>query len=222
MVLDQGIDLTVIYYSSNREDPLFEREISSMVRHSAVPFPIIAVTQKPMDLGGKNICVGDVGISDENVYRQILLGCMAANTPYVAMAESDCLYPLQFWQFYRPPNLHTCCRAGVWLLYLGDDKFYWKESSLCTQIVGREYLIDVITKRLDGRPEWNPDPSYKNYKPKYKDILPPKSWIIYNTPIPCVNIKTGNGMRKRAATSKITTRNIPYWGTTMEVEEWIL
>jgi hypothetical protein len=36
--------------------------------------------------------MGDIGRSHLNIYRQILEGCKAATTKYVAMAEDDILY----------------------------------------------------------------------------------------------------------------------------------
>lgn len=102
-------NLTVIYYTSNYlEDtnPYFLNNTRKQLRKAAGDLPIIAVSQKPMDLYDifygcgrfentldfKNIVVGDIGRSHLNIYRQILEGAKAATTEYVALAEDDILY----------------------------------------------------------------------------------------------------------------------------------
>ena len=80
---------TIIYYTSNREKESFENVIIDELKKVAKEvgdIPIVSVSQKPIDLG-KNICIGDVGANDINLMKQILLGCEAATTPYVFMAE---------------------------------------------------------------------------------------------------------------------------------------
>ena len=57
---------TIVYYTSNRENPDFENRITFRLLKTAkkLNMPLINVTQKPMPGFGKNICVGDVGVSN--------------------------------------------------------------------------------------------------------------------------------------------------------------
>ena len=90
--------MTVIFYTSNRETKKFQSLVIENLLKSSGGFPIISVSQKPMKLG-KNICVGDVGASNINTKRQILIGLKEATTHNVCMAEADFLYPLEYFQF---------------------------------------------------------------------------------------------------------------------------
>ena len=94
-------DTTVIYYTSNREVESFEQEIIKNLLVAADGLPIISVSHKPISLG-KNICVGDVGISNHNIRRQTQIGAMEASTKYIALAESDCLYPKEYFRSIPP------------------------------------------------------------------------------------------------------------------------
>lgn len=93
-------NLTVIYYTSNFLDntnPFFLSNTRKQLLFSAGDLPIIVVSQKPTKFEWreerfKNIVIGDIGRSHLNIYRQILEGCKAATTEYVAMAEDDILY----------------------------------------------------------------------------------------------------------------------------------
>lgn len=87
--------LTVIYYTSNREEKEFENKVKAKLLEVIGKLPLISVSQKPIDFR-KNICVGDVGVCDANLFRQIQIGCEAANTPFVISAETDCLYPPEY------------------------------------------------------------------------------------------------------------------------------
>ncbi|KKT37762.1 MAG: hypothetical protein UW26_C0025G0001, partial [Candidatus Collierbacteria bacterium GW2011_GWF1_44_12] len=49
--------VTVLYYTSNREDEKFETRIRKNLLKNCGDLPIVSVSQKPIDLG-RNICVG--------------------------------------------------------------------------------------------------------------------------------------------------------------------
>ena len=88
------LDITVVFYTANylqHENPQFWEATQKQLKDASRPLPIISVSHEPMDLG-TNICVGDIGRSHLNIYRQMLIGCKAAKTKYVAMAEDDILY----------------------------------------------------------------------------------------------------------------------------------
>src|SRR3990167_5034053 len=94
------IDTTVIYYTCNYLDeanPHFLRNTRKQLLEAMVDMPMVIVSQKPTLFGWDsiNVCLGDIGRSHLNVYRQILEGCKAAKTKYVALAEDDILYSEQ-------------------------------------------------------------------------------------------------------------------------------
>ena len=149
------MNATVIYYTSNRENPEFEKRVQENLLKVSKGLPIISVSQKPIDLG-KNICVGDVGASGFNMFRQVQIACKAAKTKFVISAEADCLYPPDYFQF-SPPRDDVPYRDSN--LYVMPDRknffFYKIEGATHAQIVGRKFYIETLTKLFKGAPKWS-------------------------------------------------------------------
>src|SRR3990167_3601524 len=89
--MQPSADLTVVYYTSNRIREPFGQRVRDQLLLAVSGAPIVSVSQKPLDFGD-NICVGDIGHTYFNIYRQMLTGAKAARTKYVALAEDDTLY----------------------------------------------------------------------------------------------------------------------------------
>jgi len=204
-------DRTVVYYTSNREDERFEAKIRERLLKTIGDIPLISVSQKPIDFG-YNICVGDVGISDQNVHRQLQIGAQHAKTKYVISAESDCLYPEAYFK-YTPPIIDGCFRCNnLYILYKDKGPFYRKRYSECAQICGRDFLIREVDKYLEGQPMWNP---VKYHGHQVVGILFwKKNWTLFETSIPVLNVKTGNGLHPRTRIMEgWNETEIPHWGT---------
>lgn len=97
-------DLTIIYYTSNYLDdknPYFLANTKKQLLEAVGDMPIITVSHRPTVIGSNctNICLGNIGRSHLNIYKQILIGAKAAKTDWVAMAEDDILYSPQHFQF---------------------------------------------------------------------------------------------------------------------------
>ncbi|MCR4324230.1 MAG: hypothetical protein NUV69_00905 [Candidatus Curtissbacteria bacterium] len=218
---------TIIYYTSNHEDPAFEQKIIDCLLENCGDVPIVSVSQKPMKLG-KNICVGEVGQSYVNEWRQIIIGAKTATTKYLIMAESDFLYSPEYFQFEpKGENIYRC--DNIWIMWLDNDKkykrynFHRKHYSEGAQIVRRKYFIDLLEKYLEQFPTW--------YNKSYKEL---KSHIspYYNEPYtffhgenPCISIKTKNGITfitgiKRGAEN--ISKNLPYWGNVKDLRSKFL
>lgn len=212
--------LTVIYYTSNREDPAFEKKIRDRLKKTIENLPLISVSQKPIDFG-ENICVGDVGVSNQNAWRQFQIGAMHATTPFVAHAEADCLYPKEYFQ-YIPESVYECGKYdNVWLLYKDSDcGFVNKSYSECAMIWGREIAIRHIEKRLKGRGQWNPELEHGRNVPV---LFGRQSWINIHGKIPVINIKTVNGMHRTHEVNKNQSRygveKLPFWGTANKIRK---
>lgn len=202
-------DLTIIYYTSNRENPIFEDYIQRHLLSVCGNIPIISVSQKPISFGD-NICVGDVGANDNNLYRQIQIGCENAKTPFVACAEADCLYPPDYFRL-DPITIDSIYRYNnIYILKRSRHEFLRKEWCEGAQIAGREYLIDLIKEAMHGMQMWNEE-SRPRMNP-YREIV--RQWLWYGTDIPVISIKTGRGLRANASTlSSQGIVSLPYWGS---------
>ena len=197
---------TVIYYSSNKEDVVFESRVQAKLWKlvDAMNIPLISVTQKPVRFG-HNICVGDIGVNERNVWEQMLTGCMAAKTPYVSFCEADTLYPPEY-LWYTPHDLNTrYWFEDVWILFRNKDAFYLKGRSDCAHMAGREYIIGLLQKGLafsEGSVfEGTPRP------------------LKVQLPFGIINIKTGNGMRPTTQTNQVPIIELPGWGTAADLRK---
>lgn len=202
--------LTVIYYTSNREAEAFEKKIRARLLKTIGNLPLISVSQKPINFG-KNICVGDVGVSVQNAFRQFQLGAMQAKTPFVIAAASDCLYPREYFE-YIPENIDQCCQYdNVWVLYKNSKAGFVKKAyAECTQVWGREILIRHINRRLKGRGQWNPTLEQASQIPT---MFRRQSWIYFHGKIPVITIETTETQHSKGVVK------LPFWGTAKKLRK---
>lgn len=223
-------NMTVVYYTSNRENEYFENNIREQItRAVAGRHPIISVSQKPIDFG-ENICVGDVGCHDWNAFRQLRIGIEAAKTKFIAAAESDVLYPPEYFDFEPPTdgcwhytNFYAMWR---WVKRMYGRGFHRKKFSEGAQYASRDYWLSQFDRAMkDGPDRWmqtgeellNPDGTklrvhifgrygYKARCGGWEDRP--------DCPIPVIGIKTGFGLRSISGTVKgeIPVEELPYWG----------
>jgi hypothetical protein len=207
-------DLTVIYYTSNREKEDFETKIRKRLLKTIGNLPLISVSQKPIDFG-ENICVGDVGTSDHNIYRQIQMGCLRAKTKFVCTAEADCLYPPKGYFDFNPPEKTAAYHyTNVWILFEGYRVFKKKAFSLCALFTNREYLLSRIQRSIGKRAQWSdkkPRPIFHRYQ----------GWTPFTNKLPVINIKTKEGMRWFTGTEELEKKELPYWGDAQKLQEEI-
>ena len=158
--MSQGrTDLTVIYYTNNLEKPEFEGRIQKTLKEStdSLGVPIISVSQKPIDFG-KNICVGEVGASSQNAFRQLQIGAMEAKTRFVCPAEADFLHPREYFEFVPPSDRTAWVAIPVWVLYAqrGIGKVYYEKprGSEAAMVINRDLLIRSIHSQLKDFGMW--------------------------------------------------------------------
>jgi len=174
--------------------------------------PIISVSRKPMDLG-KNICVGEQPVCYSNSWKQLLIGLKEAKTKFCLAAESDVLYPPEYFTFI-PPIEHKAYRyKEVWVCFQGKNGFWRKPFSEGAQMCGREYWIYRLEKALGGDTGWEP-------------MLDTK-WIAHNifltkdkyswTGNPVITFKTRNGINYKTGFYHGRALELPYWGTSKEI-----
>jgi hypothetical protein len=207
---------TIIYYTANREEERFEQVIRQQIIRAAGGLPIISVSQKPIDFG-QNICVGDVGISNQNAHRQFQIGCEAAKTEYVHAAESDTLYPPEYFQFV-PDDPLCAYRTPIYLFRFGGTMFYRKKGSESATVCGRDYAIYAVNKSLRNRGTWR-DSLEQGREVPY--TFRHGNWKPFVIETSIVNIKTPNQMHSRHGYDE-TVKELPYWGKPEEVTRLFL
>ena len=156
-------DLSIVYYTSNyleTKNPYFLENTKKQLLKAIGNLPMVIVSQKPTMFGenSTNVCMGDIGRSHLNLYRQILEGCKAAKTKWVALAEDDILYSEQHFnpQFFVKPEF----LSGEYLLYDMNKVsiFTWtkppmfsfrsKRKVVNQLIAPREMLIEALEERF--------------------------------------------------------------------------
>lgn len=191
-------DLTAIYYTSNHleeTNPYFLNNTKKQLAKAAGHLPLVIVSQKEENIEDwkalgftdvTNICVGDMGRSHLNIYRQILIGCKAAKTTFVVMVEDDILYSpehFQFTDYIKDPqkdvfyydmnklSLFTWIRPAMF-------SFRFKREVVNQLVCGREYLIEAMEERFSKLEQlkkggWNEEKVIKYWGDpgRYEDIL---------------------------------------------------
>jgi hypothetical protein len=205
-------DTTIIYYTSNREDEALETRIQQILRKMSGDIPIVSVSQKPIDFG-TNVCVGDVGANDHNLYRQIQIACQTATTPFVLSAEADNLYPPDYFTFQSPELGKIYRYKNIWILKYWRTCFVKKKWCEGAQLADREYLLRLIDEELKGKPMWMEG---KNTKTNPFRNLGDKFPRFGEGAV--ISLKTGNGLRPNTLTDNSQfTRTLPYWGSVRTV-----
>ncbi len=147
-------NLTVIYYTSNWLDthkPYFLENTKKQLLIAIGDLPLISVSQKPIAFG-KNICVGDIGRSHLNIYRQILTGVKAAKTKYVVMAEDDILYSYEHFHNYVPERNVLAYDMNKWSIFTWTNpplySFRTNRKVINSLIAPRDLLVEAIEERF--------------------------------------------------------------------------
>jgi hypothetical protein len=213
---------TVLYYTSNTELEPFASNIRKRLVSSIGDLPLISVSQKPLPDFGTNICVGEVGVNEYNEWRQVLLGCEKATTPFIIVAEADALYPPEYFDFI-PPFLDKIYRYdNIWIMRIGRPFYLKKDWTEGAQILGREFFIKSIERALAGWPMWNP--VYGAQISKRHPAFPMRSWDYFGGINPVVSVKTGHGLRLHTGTQVNTPgeTSLPYWGDCAKLQKELL
>ena len=204
-------DTTILYYTSNREKHDFEEKVKANILKVCGGLPIISISQKPINFG-KNICVGDVGASGFNMFRQVLIGCEAATTKYVISAECDCLYPPDYFQYIPPTDNAPYRNTNLYVMPdLRAYYFYKKEGATHAQIIGRECYMNRLKELFKDAPMWSvEEKNFPKERHQKEDIF--AKFEYFRTENPVVQIKTHRGMRYYTHSDRTPIMELPYWG----------
>ncbi len=192
---------TILYYTSNRENPEFEEKIRRNIVKNCGSLPIISVSQKPIEFG-ENICVGNIGHSYINEFKQILIGAKQAKTEYLIFAEADFLYPKEYFEF-NPTTENVYRYDNVWLIFKKTNLCYKKSYSNGASICKREFVVKSLEAYLEKQKLW------VDWKP----------FEFFRGETACVSFKTGNGMTRGATFEREKAHVLAHWGNVKELKE---
>lgn len=145
---------TIIHISEPSLDPQIAEMCRKQLKKACGDNHIISVSQVPLDLG-ENICVGDIGRSWLNIYKQQLVGLKATKTEYVAIAEHDVLYTQEHFDWTPPRNDTFYYNENNWFVEWRREEMRgmysrWPKPRLALSqlICSRDLLIQSIEERL--------------------------------------------------------------------------
>ena len=179
-----------------------ERIRQNLLEITKGAYPIISVSQKPIDFG-TNICVGQIGKSCYNFFKQMLTGAKLVKTDYIVHIDDDTLYVPEHFT-HRPPNLNTFIwNTNTWI---GGDKLFWhpKEelSGMFCHISPTRVLIDNLAARFKMHPTKPRDDHHFGEPGKFDTEfgIPNAKVEKFSTKIPLISFEyrgSLNGKRKR-------------------------
>lgn len=136
-------DLTILYYTANVISSKIEAPVIRSLKKNG--YPIISISQKPMDFGTNIVFEGNRSI--QNIYRQVLIGAKKATTEYVALCEDDCLYTKEHFKSFRPKAFGY--NLNRWMLHLEDDIYSYRKRPVLSQCIAhRKTLIKNLEERF--------------------------------------------------------------------------
>ncbi|MCJ7646067.1 hypothetical protein MUO65_04070 [bacterium] len=145
-------DLTLLYYTANTISDACARNVRNhLLEVTGGKFPIVSVSQKPIDFG-TNICIGEIGKSHYNCYKQILTGAMVVKTKYVACCEDDTLYNQEYFS-HRPSGDDIFAYNLNW--WYAEAPCFWhkmiemKDTGMCQCLCPTNALIENLKVRFD-------------------------------------------------------------------------
>ena len=220
-------DLTLLYYSSNAMDEdMADNFRNHLVETVQGAYPIISVTQKPVSLG-ENICLGDIGQSSYNLYRQQYAGAQQVKTKYVAFAEDDCLYNMEHFS-HRPSSDNVFSyNKNLWFL---DKNIFWTKEHLggFTTVVCNELLLDRLSEVFEKYPvEPLPRKDQKGFflEPGTRDEelgLKKREIEFFSTEQPLITLcywDATHGWPKRREKNSTVVEELENWGRADELRK---
>lgn len=206
------MDKTIVYYTSNGDYPSLENAVRNTIREHSQGLPIVSVSQQPIDFG-ENICVGDIGRSRHNIYKQLRIGAENAKTRFLVVCEADFLYPPQWFQFDPPRDDTYYYPEECWIIWKKKAAFFRKKMHQLTGIVGREHLLGMLDQLQSCDPEGGnePDPFMNGRIYKFT------AHAEFDAG-PVVTLKTDRQMHQKSPHSNQNRAEVlPIWGTPEDI-----
>ena len=221
---------SIVYYTDNSlQEPLasFCRE---KLLEAADGKPIVCVSQKPLDFG-LNICIGEIGRSHLSIFRQVLAGLEQVKTKYVALAEHDCLYTKEHFNWIPPEDGKFYYNVNCWFVRPKDGMYsYFRRKVLSMMIANTGLTLEATKEKVEilksgiiirkgqlGACEYGVcenKKAYVDYKASMKDLgkdVGSYKAVSFRTELPNVDIRHGgNFSGNRKANNRCY--ELPHWG----------
>lgn len=224
------VTTSIVYYTDNFLDEPLATICRERLKEAADGKPIISVSQKPLDFG-ENICVGEIGRSHLSIFKQVLVGLERVKTKYVALAEHDCLYTKEHFNWIPPEDTKFYYNVHCWFVRPSDGMYsYFRRKVLSMMIANTELTLNACREKVEilksgiiirkgqlGACEFGVCENHKAYvdyiasqKDFGKDIGQYKA-VAFGTELPCLDIRHGKNFTGNRKADK-RCYELPYWG----------
>lgn len=214
-------DITLLYYTANRIHDFFAENIRNHLLGFGLP--IVSISQKAIDFGC-NICVGDIGISVYNIYRQILIGARMVETDFIICCEDDCLYNEEHFSI-RPKENAFYYNTHKWTVH--PTVFtHLIRSGMCMCIVSRDLLIETLEVRFKKYPiaseclrpgiqKYFGEPGRFEHRLKLPKVQIRRIETV--TPTLTFSHKHSMGGRRKIVKKYPIEKRLPFWGKAKDI-----
>lgn len=197
--------MTIIYSSAHKIPDSFRKKVFEQLRKAAGDYPIVELHSTPEES------------SITNYYKELLATGKNINTPYVAFAEDDTLYPDEHFN-QRPSNLHTFAYNFTrWNIHTWSNPPFFslrQRRILSTLIAPRETFIQVMEQRLE-----NPNEKYM-VEPGRRSGEWSETFNTYNPVVVFTHPDAFGYMDGKKKAHKIRATALPFWGSAEEVMKY--
>jgi hypothetical protein len=165
----EKINKTILYITDSALEPVLAQRCRDLLVKASCGFPIVSVSQEPLSLG-LNVCVGKIGRSGLNIDLQIKAGLERVETIWVAIAEHDCVYSSEHFQWIPPDDKYFWYNDNVWLMQLENAK-YPKWNGMYSYVQGRRCQSQLICSAVllreatEKKLEVHSDPAWQERYP---------------------------------------------------------
>lgn len=155
---------TIVYITDNALDERIDKMCRQNILEATKGFRLISISQKPIDFG-ENICVGQLKRSSLSLNLQMMEGLKRAETEYIAIAEADCLYTPEHFNFIPLDKSTFWYNDNCWLAqyssglkpeYNGMFSNFPKRKANSQLVCGTDIMIKATQDRIDmmSDPMW--------------------------------------------------------------------
>ncbi len=212
-------DITIIFLTENRLPEKWAAYQRKVLLEAIGAVPLISFSRKPMDLGINILQTEPRSLA--NIYRQMLKGAKMADTPFIAVAEDDTLYPAEHFQV-RPDMDAFAYNQTHWSLYTWDEPVYhWRDrKGNYSLIAPRELVIQAMEERNAKWPNGIPEKIVGELgRPMVERNMKVtlRNSVEFATTVGVVNFQHNLGMDPYARVHKkrygpVKAYDIPHWG----------
>jgi len=150
-------DITILYLTASLIPEAFGEYQRKVLLEAIGDTPLISLSRKPLDFGKNVLQIGPKCL--DTIYREMLRGAKLAETPYVAIAEDDTLYPKEHFNFYRPDKDTFAYNQNRFALFMwGTPTYSWRNRKTnATLIAPRDLMIEALEERFAKFPDSIPE-----------------------------------------------------------------